>query len=294
MAGGTARGDSAGVPQQENAMTTATLEKQAVLPHNAKAATTWGSGGKNYDRISHTIADGIEHTVLRLAPRAGERVLDVATGTGWAARLCAARGAAVTGLDLHADLIDAAAALAADARLSIAFQVGDAEALPFDDESFDAVISTYGVMFCARPDLAAKEIARVTKKGGRLALNTWAPDGTLFGMFKTMKPYMPAPAGNPPPSPFEWGSIARVKSLLGDAFDLKFETGTTTLRAPSGQAAWELFVESYGPTKTLAASLDAARRKELQRDFAAYHDGFRTELGVAMPREYLITIGVRK
>jgi SAM-dependent methyltransferase len=279
-------------------MSTATLEKaQAVLPHNAKAAATWGSGGKNYDRISHSISDAIEHAVVRLAARPGERVLDVATGTGWAARRIAARGAAVTGLDLHAHLIDAAAELAAEAHLPIAFQVGDAEALPFDDASFDAVISTFGVMFCARPDVAAKELARVTKKGGRLALVTWAPDGTVFGMFKAMKPYMAQPAagaGNPPPSPFEWGSIARVRSLLGDAFDLKFETGATTLREPSGQAVWDLFLESYGPTKMLAGSLDAARRKDLQRDFVAFHDGFRTELGVAMPREYLVTIGVRK
>jgi len=276
-------------------MTTTTLQSpKTVLPHNAKAATTWGSGGRNYDRISHSISDGIEHAVARLAPRPGERVLDVATGTGWAARLAAARGAAVTGLDLHADLIDAAAALAAEARLQIAFQVGDAEALPFHDASFDAVISTFGVMFCSRPEAAAQELARVTRKGGRLALVTWAVDGTVFGMFKAMKPYMAAPAGNPPPSPFEWGSIARLKSLLGDAFDLRFENGTTTLREPSGQAVWNLFVESYGPTKTLAASLDGPRRIDLQRDFAAYHDGFRTELGVSMPREYLVTIGVRK
>jgi SAM-dependent methyltransferase len=276
-------------------MNTATLEKpQAVLPHNAKAAATWGSGGRNYDRISHSIADAIEHAVARLAPHSGERVLDVATGTGWAARLAAARGATVDGLDLHADLIDAAKALAAEAKLRIGFQVGDAEALPFADASFDAAISTFGVMFCARPEIAAAELARVTKKGGRLALTTWAVDGTLAGVFKTMKPYMAAPAGTPPPSPFAWGSTQRVHELLGGAFDLRFETGTSTLREPSGQAVWELFVESYGPTKMLAGSLDAARRKDLQRDFAAFHDGFRTELGVAMPREYLVTIGVKK
>lgn len=276
-------------------MNTATLEKpQPVLPHNAKAAATWGSGGRHYDRISATIADAIEHAVLRLAPKTSDHVLDVATGTGWAARLAAARGASVVGLDLHADLINSAKALAAEARLTIDFQVGDAEALPFGDAAFDAVISTFGVMFCARPEAAAAELARVTKKGGRLALATWAVDGALTGVFRTMKPYMAAPAATPPPSPFAWGSTARVHELLGSAFDLHFETGVTTLREPSGQAVWELFVESYGPTKALAASLDDARRKDLQRDFAAYHDGFRTELGVAMPREYLITIGVRK
>jgi SAM-dependent methyltransferase len=267
---------------------------QPILPHNQKAAATWGSGGRNYDRISHSISDAIEHCVVRLAPKPGERILDVATGTGWAARLIAARGARVTGLDLHADLIDAASACAAESRLDIRFEVGDAESLPYPDQSFDAVISTFGVMFCSRPEVAAAELARVCRRGGRLALVTWAPDGTVFGMFKAMKPYMAAPAGTPPPSPFAWGTTERARELLGSAFDLRFETGATVLREPSGQAVWDLFVDCYGPTKALAASLDAARRKDLMRDFAAYHDGFRSELGVAMPREYLVTIGVRK
>jgi SAM-dependent methyltransferase len=276
------------------AATAAAIATPAVQPHNQKAAATWGSGGQNYDRISHSISDAIEHCVVRLAPAAGETVLDVATGTGWAARRAAARGARVTGLDLHADLIDAAKALASAQRLNIAFEVGDAEAMPFADKRFDAVISTFGVMFCAKPEIAAAELGRVTRKGGRMALATWAVDGTVTGLFRTMKPYMAAPAGTPPPSPFAWGSTERVRELFGSTFDLRFETGTTTLRKPSGQAVWDLFVESYGPTKMLAASLDAERRKSLQRDFAAFHDGFRSELGVAMPRDYLITVGVRK
>lgn len=277
-----------------NAASPDPVAPQAILAHNQKAAATWGSGGQNYNRISRSIADAIEHCVGRLAPMPGERILDVATGTGWAARLIAARGARVTGLDLHADLIDGAKACAAQARLDIGFHVGDAEALPYGDQSFDGVISTFGVMFCSKPEAAAAELARVCRKGGRLALATWAPDGTVFGMFKTMKPYMTPPAGTPPPSPFAWGSTERVRELLGSKFDLRFESGTTVLREPSGQAVWDLFVECYGPTKMLAASLDAARRKDLMRDFAAYHDGFRSELGVAMPREYLVTIGVRK
>jgi SAM-dependent methyltransferase len=231
--------------------------------------------------------------VVRLAPTRGDKVLDVATGTGWAARRVAERGATVIGVDLHADLIDAAKALT-DPRLPAKFEVGDAEALAYDDASFDAVISTYGVMFCAKPEAAAAELARVTRKGGRLALATWPMDGAVYGIFKVMKPYMAAPVGTPPPSPFLWGGIARVRELFSEHFDLRFETGTTTLREPSGRAVWEMFVEGYGPTKTLAASLDASRRKELERDFIAFHDGFRSELGVAMPREYLITLGVRK
>ena len=270
------------------------MSSQTIQAHNIKAAATWGAGGLNYDRISQTIADAIEHCVIRLAPKPGERILDVATGTGWAARRVAARGASVTGIDLGADLIEAAKACAAEARLKIDFQVGDAEALPFEDHSFDAVISTCGVMFVSKPEAAAAELARVCKKGGRIGLMTWPADGTIAGLFKVMKPYMPAPATPLPPSPFEWGSRERVQQLLGAAFDLHFETGTTVLREPSGLAVWELFVKGYGPTKVLAAALDPERREGLKRDFIAYHDSFRSELGVAMPRDYLVTIGTHK
>ena len=88
-----------------------------------------------------------------------------------------------------------------------------------------------------------------------------------------------------------WNSGGRV---LGSAFDLRFEKGTTVLREPSGEAVWELFVTGFGPTRSLAASLDPAKRDMLKRDFIAYHDGFRNDLGVAMPRDYLVTVGVRK
>lgn len=265
-----------------------------IQPHNLKAAATWGSGGKEYDRISETIADSIEHCVLRLDPQQGERVLDMATGTGWAARRVAARGSHVTGVDIGDELIAAAKAAAARHGLTIDFRVGDAEKLTFEGGSFDAVISTCGVMFVRDPEAAAAELARVCRKDGRIGLTTWPPDGAISGMFNVMRPYMPVTPPPAPPSPFEWGRKDRVRELLGQAFDLRFETGTTVLRAPSGEAVWDLFVTGYGPTRALAASLDPERRKGLKQDFIAYHDGFRTELGVAMPREYLLTIGVRK
>src|SRR5262249_50435707 len=171
------------------------------------------------------------------------------------------------------------------------FRVADAEALPCDDQSFDAVISTFGVMFVSNPEATVAELARVCKPGGRLGLATWPPDSTVAGLFKVMQPYMPTPVVPSPPSPFAWGNKEHVQQLLRSAFALQFESGTTVLREPSSLSVWELFGEGYGPRKALAAALDAARREGLKRDFMAYHDGFRSELGVAMPREYLVTIG---
>ena len=269
------------------------MTTSAVLPHNAKPAATWNAGGKEYDEISATIADAIEHGILRLAPKRGERILDVATGTGWTARRLAAHGANVTGMDLGSDLIAAATAMARDAGYTIDFKVGDAESLEFPDAAFDAVVSTFGVMFVSRPEAAAAELGRVVKKGGRLALVTWPSNSTVADIFKVMKPYMP-PNPTPPPSPFEWGKPDRVRELLGKDFDLKFETGVTTLRRKSGAEVWDLFVTGYGPTKTLAGNLEPERREALKRDFIALHERYPTELGLAMPREYLVVIGQRK
>lgn len=265
-----------------------------IQPHNHKPATVWSSGGAHYDEISRGIADMSAHCVLRLAPQPGERILDLATGTGWTSRLVAHRGARVTGADIAADLLAAAAERARNEGLDIAYQLGDAEHLPFEDAAFDAVVSTCGIMFASRPEAAAAELARVCRKGGRIALTTWLSDGNLFKMFQVMKPYMPPPPTPAPPSPFEWGRAERIRELLGDAFELKLEKGVSYYREPSGEAAWNVFSTGYGPLKSLAASIDETRRAELRRDFIAFHDGFPTDLGICVPREYWLTIGVRR
>ena len=265
-----------------------------IQPHNEKPAAVWSSGGADYDQISRGIANSIEHCVLRLDPRPGERILDLATGTGWTSRAVARRGARVSGVDIAADLVAAARERAKAEGLSIDYRTGDAEKLPFVDGEFDAVISTCGIMFASRPEAAAAEVARVVRKGGRVAITTWLPDSNLFNMFMVMKPYMPAPPNPAPPSPFEWGRAERVRELLGGTLDLRFERGTSFYREPSGEAAWNTFSTGYGPTKALAGSLGEARRAELRRDFIAFHDGFPTELGICVPREYLLSVGVRR
>jgi SAM-dependent methyltransferase len=273
---------------------TMTATDASIQPHNARPAAVWSAGGADYDRISRGIADAIEHSVLRLDPRPGERILDLATGTGWTSRLLSRRGAAVTGVDIAAGLLDAARAAAEAERLPIDYRVGDAEALPFADGAFDAVISTFGVMFASRPEAAAAEIARVVRPGGRMALATWTPDGAVFGMFSVMRRYMPAPPTPAPASPFEWGRIERLRELLASRFDLRVEPGTSFYREPTADAAWDTFVTGYGPTKMLAASLDDERRDALRREFIAFHEPYATDLGICVPREYVVTVGTRK
>ncbi|MGF7208434.1 SAM-dependent methyltransferase [Skermanella aerolata] len=261
----------------------------AIQPHNERAASVWSSGGRDYEEIIRGVYDGIDTTVARLNPHPGERILDVATGTGITARACARRGADVTAMDIAAGLLDAARELSGG--LAIDYRLGDAEALPVADASFDAVVSTFGVMFVSRPEPAAAELARVCKPGGRLALATWTPDGTIAEMFGVMRPYMAAP---PAVSPFDWGRRERLEALLGEAFDLTITTETSHYVETGGEAAWNTFVTGYGPTRMLAASLDDDRRAALKRDFVAFHERFREGQGIHVPRTYVVTTGIRR
>jgi ubiquinone/menaquinone biosynthesis C-methylase UbiE len=275
-------------------MTGKTLMDGKIQQHNERPAAVWSSGGKAYDEISRGIADSIEHCVMRLDPKPGERILDLSTGTGWTSRVVARRGATVIGADIAADLLAAARAQAKAEGLSIEYEIGDAENLPFEDAAFDAVVSTCGVMFASKQEAAAAELARVCRKGGRIALTTWLSDSSVFQMFQVMKKYMPPPPNPAPRSPFEWGRTERIRELLGNAFDLRFEKGVSYYREPSAEAAWETFSTGYGPTRALAGSLEPDRREALHKDFVAFHAGYPTELGVCVPREYWLTVGTRK
>jgi SAM-dependent methyltransferase len=267
-----------------------------VQSHNLKAQSVWNAPGGRYDDISRSIADAIEHAVERLQPRPGERILDVATGTGWGSRVIAQRfpGVKVTGADIAERMLAYAQAAAALQKLDVEYRHADAEHLPFGDGAFDGAISTFGVMFAGRPEAAAAELARVVKPGGRLVLTTWKHDSNLFHMFAVMKKFMPAPPQPPPPSPFAWGRRERLLELLGADFELSFEAGTNTFRYGSGEEAWNLWRDHYGPSRSLAASLDDDRRDEFRRDMIAWHETFKSEIGYAQPREYLVAAGVRK
>jgi ubiquinone/menaquinone biosynthesis C-methylase UbiE len=235
-----------------------------VQSHNVKAQSVWNSPAGRYDEISRSIADAIEHAVERLRPASGERILDLATGTGWGSRVVAQRfpGATVTGADIADKMLEHARAAAALQKLPIEYHHADAESLPFPDGAFDGIVSTFGVMFAGNPEAAAGELARVVRKGGRVVLATWKSDSNLFHMFAVMKKFMAAPPSPPPPSPFEWGKYERLQALLGQSFDLSFEEGTNRFRYGSGEQAWNLWLEHYGPSRALAANLDDARREE--------------------------------
>jgi SAM-dependent methyltransferase len=251
----------------------------------------WGSGP--FERIAATIPDVHEQVVSRLNPAPGERVLDLACGTGAVAELAARRGAEVAGLDLAPALIETARRRAAEQGLKIEYEVGDVEHLPFADASFDAVASTFGIMFAPDQQAAARELARVIRPGERIALANWLPTSSIARSFALLGPFMTAPP--PPVSPFEWGRQESVRALLGDSFDLTFEEHVSTFRIGSGEEYWELFVTSFGPVKALAESLEPERREELHRGFVDFYETeFREGDEIVQPREYLLTLGIRR
>jgi ubiquinone/menaquinone biosynthesis C-methylase UbiE len=255
-------------------------ERQSVM---------WGNGP--YQRITETVTDIHEAVVDRLAPGPGDRWLDLACGTGAVAERAAAAGASVTGVDLAPVLIETAKERAAELGLAIDYRVGDAENLALDDGSFEKVASTCGIMFAPDHEAVARELARVTAPGGKIALGNWTPTGGLGKMFKVMAPYQPAP---PPSSPFDWGDEARVRELLGDWFDLEIEERVSTLRTPTAEDYWELFSSSYGPTKTLAESI-GDRREDLHRDWIEFFDSnYKRNGEISHPREYLLISGIRR
>lgn len=263
-----------------------------ILPHHQVASGLWSLGGENYDEISFGISDALAHAAQRLAPKPNEQILDVATGTGWSARNVARSGAHVTAVDIAADLLTAARELSAHVRPPIAFQLADAESLPFADGHFDGVISTFGVMFAQNHEKAAAELARVCRKGGRLVLATWTREGAVAKFFGIVGKHRGAPP--PPASPLAWGTPEYVTSLLGRDFDLMFEHGVNNAYYPDTQTVWDAFRTGFGPVRGLAQSLDPPRLDAFRQDIDAFHASYVTEAGLHLRREYFVTIGQRR
>jgi SAM-dependent methyltransferase len=256
----------------------------------ARHSVVWGNGP--YQRITETITDIHERVIERQPPEPGLRWLDLACGTGAVAERAAEAGATVTGIDIAPVLVETAKERADELGLEIEYAVGDCEQLELEDGSFEAVSSTCGVMFAPDHEAVASELARVTASGGTIALANWTPaSGGLADLFRIMGKYQPSP---PPSSPFDWGKEERVRELLGESFDLQIEAHVSTLTVESGEAYWELFSTSYGPTKTLVEVL-GDRSEELHQDWVDYfEETHRRGDSVVHEREYLLVLGVRR
>lgn len=264
-----------------------------IQTHHEGPAAMWSLGGRGYDNVSFAISDALGHAAQRLNAQPGDDVLDVATGTGWTARNVARSGARVTAVDIADGLLEAARELAAHVQPAIQFQRADAEALPFDDACFDRVISTFGVMFAANQPQAASELARVCKPGGRLILSTWAPGEAVAEFFAVISRFQHAP---PPqgPTPMAWGDPDHVRSLLGEAFDLTFETGVSHNYFDSAEDAWGWYLGGFGPVKAVAEALSPERLEEFHQAINAYHATYAGPAGLHITRQYLISIGRRR
>ena len=215
----------------------------------------WTQG--DFGEIARFAQPAADAFVERLALRPGERVADIACGTGNLAVPAARAGARVSGIDIAPNLIEAAAARAAAEGLTIHFDEGDAESLPYDDASFDTVLSMFWVMFAPDQHRAAAELLRVCRPGGRIALASWTPDGFVGRMFALGARFVPPPAGVA--SPLRWGRAEDVAELLRDAAELQFAEGRARFDLPFGPAQTVAFYRRcFGPTLRAFAALDAA------------------------------------
>jgi SAM-dependent methyltransferase len=244
-------------------MATAPSEIDAL---KARLKGTWMAG--DFGRIARSYAPGAREFIARLALPAGSTVLDVACGTGNLAIPAAQAGAIVTGADIASNLLEQARARADAESVMVQFDEADAEQLPYVDGTFDTVVSMFGVMFAPRPELAAAELVRVCRRGGKIALANWTPTGFIGHMFKTTAGHVPPAAGVP--SPIQWGEPARIRERFGDRVSsLELIPRMITFTFPFAGAElvehWRLY---YGPTHRAFEALKADPEKQaaLRRD----------------------------
>jgi len=260
----------------------------------SRLKATWVAG--DFGQIAKATAAGAEAFIERLNLEPGTRVLDVACGTGNLALPAARRGAVVTGIDIAPNLISQARENAEREGLQVQFEEGDAEALPYDDASFDVVVTMFGAMFAPRPELVAAELKRVCRPGGYVAMANWTPTGFVGRMFKTVAGHFPPPAGMPPP--VLWGDATTVRERLHDGF-AKVETNerTLTFKFPFPPAdVVEHFRNYFGPVQKAFGALDengqAALRSDLEKLWT--ENNHATDGTTSGDGQYLEVIATRK
>jgi SAM-dependent methyltransferase len=262
------------------------LAALAALKQGARA--TWAAG--DYPDIARRqLWEVGPRIVAAAAVRSGEDVLDVACGTGNVALRAAEAGARVVGVDLTPELFEAGRALAAEAQVTIDWIQGDAENLPFDDESFDVVTSSFGCMFAPRHAVTAGELARVLRPAGRLVITAWTPEGSTGKIFRTIGGYLPPPPAMAEP-PILWGVEDHVAGLFaGSGIELTFERGVVTPE-PFGSTdeALTYFETKFGPMMMARQLAEAAGTwGALRAELADHYE--RDE-----PAEYLLTVGSKR
>lgn len=270
---------------------TLATEADRALKHRHRAM--WASG--DYGAVAREVIPALGATLVDACRiRSGESVLDVAAGTGNAAIPAARRGAAVVASDLTTELLDEGARLAAAEGVTLSWETGDAEALPYADGSFDVVMSCVGVMFAPHHAEAAAELLRVCRQGGRIGLISWTPAGFVGQLFATVRPFVPAPPPGVQPAP-RWGDPDYVAELLGDGVtDLRCERRMLRVdRFATGAEFRDFFRDRYGPTLGAYRNVgdDDVRRAELDDALAGLADD--ALVSGAMEWEYLVVTARR-
>ena len=258
----------------------------------ARLKSIWTAG--DYDRFSRFMEGGAREFYERMNIPPGCKLLDVACGSGQLALMAAKDGIEVTGVDIAGNLVERARTRAQAEGLTARFEEADAEALPFDDASFDVVVSLIGAMFAPRPQSVAQELLRVCVPGGTIAMANWTPQGFIGQMFKAVSKFI-APSGMP--SPVLWGDELTVRERLGHGLSELSLTRRQYLFSypfPPSEVV-EFFRLYYGPTNRAFASLDAEGQAQLQQEletlWAAHNRGGADCTTVFA--EYLEVIGVR-
>jgi ubiquinone/menaquinone biosynthesis C-methylase UbiE len=269
---------------------TATPEDQAL---KAKHAAMWASG--SYRTVVDDVVEPLGGILVdTLDVQRGQRVLDVAAGTGTSALPSARRGAEVTATDLTPELLDVGRAAADAEGLELTWQTADAEALPYSDGDFDVVLSSIGVMFAPHHQQAADELVRVCRPGGTIGVLSWTPEGFIGQVFAVMKPYAPPPPPGASPAPL-WGHADHVRTLFGDRVtDLTARQQSLRVdRFADGAEFRDFMKANYGPTIAVYRFVaeDAAKVAALDADLATLGQRF-LEDG-AMAWEYLLVTARR-
>jgi ubiquinone/menaquinone biosynthesis C-methylase UbiE len=270
---------------------TATPELTAL---KSRQQVAWSSG--NYAVVGTTLQIVGEQLCEALDLRAGSKVLDVAAGNGMVSLAAALRWCDVTSTDYVPALLESGRARATANGLSIKFMEADAESLPFDDASFDAVVSTFGVMFTPNQAQAASEMLRVCKRGGRIGLANWTPDGFIGQVFKTLGKYLPPPPAGAK-SPALWGTRAALDEMFGSqAGSIKAEPRFFNFRYKSAEHFLDVFKTYYGPVLKAFAALDAAAQQNLHNDLYALIVRMNKsgDATMVVPSEYLEVVITRK